>query len=86
MARINEDDLIKRIRNQLEQDPTVEDPMQIDLLVERRGVLFNRNTVVSVSGRIKNDAEGRKIEETVRSALPTNENVQVENNLVVPLV
>ncbi len=86
MARVNEEQLIGRIRKQLEQDPAIDDPMQIDLRVERRGGILKKNTVVNVSGRIRNEAEGRKIEETIRTAIGEADGVDVENNLVVPLI
>ncbi|TVR67965.1 MAG: hypothetical protein EA427_11865 [Spirochaetaceae bacterium] len=86
MAKIDEQELIQRIRTQLEQEPAVEDPMQIDLVVERRGALLNRRTVVNVSGRIKDETEGRKIEDAIRTSVAGLDNVDVENNLVVPLI
>lgn len=86
MARVNEEDLIGRIRKQLEQEPAVDDPMQIDLLVKRRGGLLKRHTVINVSGRISNEVEGRKIEDAVRTAVSAMDGVEIENNLVVPLV
>jgi hypothetical protein len=86
MARVDEDALIGRIRKQLEQEPAVEDPMQIDLVVERRGALLKRHTVVNISGRITNETQGRKIEDAVRTAVATEDNIEIENNLVVPLV
>lgn len=86
MAKIDEQELIQRIRKQLEQEPAVEDPMQIDLVVERRGALFNRRSVVNVSGRITDETQGRKIEDAIQSAVSGLDDVEVENNLVVPLV
>lgn len=86
MARVDEEALIGRIRKQLEQEPAVEDPMQIDLVVERRGALLNRRTVVNISGRIDNETQGRKIEDAVRTAVAAMEDIEIENNLVVPLV
>lgn len=86
MAKVNEADLIGRVRKKLEQEPTINDPMNIDLLLEYRGGLLKKRPVLLVSGRIRNEAEGSKIEDSIRSALNDPEEVTIENNLVVPLV
>ncbi|MFO8041984.1 MAG: hypothetical protein R6U25_02170 [Alkalispirochaeta sp.] len=86
MSRKQDEELVARVQQRLEQDHVVPDPSKISVNVERRGSLLNRETVVAVYGPIASEPEGTRIMNSVDQAIDGSEKVSVENHLVVPLV
>ncbi|MFW5695061.1 MAG: hypothetical protein ACOCYB_07825 [Alkalispirochaeta sp.] len=86
MGRKQDEELVARVQQRLEQDHVVPDPSKISVKVERRGSLLNRETVVAVYGTIGSEPEGTRIMNSVNEAIKGDEKVEVENHLVVPLV
>ncbi|MEX2445060.1 MAG: hypothetical protein WD492_15770 [Alkalispirochaeta sp.] len=86
MARKQDEELVTRVQERLEQDHVVPDPSKISVKVERRGSLLKREMVVAVYGTIASEPEGTRIMNSVNQAINGAEKVSVENHLVVPLV
>lgn len=86
MARKQDEELVARVQQRLEQDHVVADPSKISVKAERRGSLLNRETVVAVYGTISSEPEGTRIMNSVDQAINGTQKVSAENHLVVPLV
>ena len=86
MARMDRQAVSTQIRKRLEQEPAVADPTKITVDIEKKGTFLNRKYVVVLSGPVGSEAEGRRITKTVQDSFGERGEVEVENNLVVPLV
>ena len=86
MARKQDEELVVKVQERLDQDHVVPDPSKISVKVERRGSILKRELVVAIYGTIGSEPEGTRIMNSVNAAINGAENVQVENHLVVPLV
>lgn len=71
--------LIREVRDQLLQEPALSDPSKIAVNLEKRGGLFNRKTVVTIDGKVKNETELRKAAKLVETKMGTA--VQLDNRL-----
>lgn len=69
MNKQSQEQILREIRDQLLQEPALSDPSKIVVNVDRRGSLFNKQTVVTIEGKVKNSVEAKKAAQVVESKL-----------------
>lgn len=81
MKKQSQEQIISEIRDQLLQEPALSNPSKIVVNVGRKGSLFNKHTVVTIEGKVKDSIEAKKAARVVESKL--GDSATVENLLQV---